>query len=59
MFSFEAAKDIGDWRQIVKLLDMQPHPEGGFYKETFRDAETSNHNASDSQNRDWSNNRFN
>ena len=42
MFSFEAAKDIGDWRQIVKLLDMQPHPEGGFYKETFRDAETSN-----------------
>ena len=23
--------------EIVKLLDMQPHPEGGFYKETFRD----------------------
>ena len=23
--------------EIVKLLDMQPHHEGGFYKETFRD----------------------
>ncbi|MCJ8308821.1 MAG: cupin domain-containing protein [Rhizobiaceae bacterium] len=23
--------------EIVKLLDLQPHPEGGFYKETFRD----------------------
>ena len=23
--------------EIVNLLDMQPHPEGGFYKETFRD----------------------
>ena len=23
--------------EIVKLLDMQPHPEGGYYKETFRD----------------------
>lgn len=25
---------------IVKLLDMQPHPEGGFYVETFRDPVT-------------------
>ncbi|EFO32389.1 cupin superfamily protein [Roseibium sp. TrichSKD4] len=23
--------------QIIKILDMQPHPEGGFYAETFRD----------------------
>ncbi|MXN65091.1 cupin [Stappia sp. GBMRC 2046] len=23
--------------QVVKLLQMEPHPEGGFYKETFRD----------------------
>jgi len=22
---------------IIALLDMQPHPEGGYYKETFRD----------------------
>ncbi len=27
-----------DWREIVKLLDLAPHPEGGFYRETFRDA---------------------
>lgn len=25
---------------IVTLLKMQPHPEGGFYAETFRDPET-------------------
>lgn len=23
---------------IVKLLEMQPHPEGGYFKESFRDA---------------------
>jgi hypothetical protein len=23
---------------IIHLLDLQPHPEGGFYRETFRDA---------------------
>jgi predicted cupin superfamily sugar epimerase len=23
---------------IVRLLDLKPHPEGGFYRETFRDA---------------------
>ncbi|MEJ8476316.1 cupin domain-containing protein [Roseibium algae] len=23
--------------EVVKLLNMQPHPEGGFYVETFRD----------------------
>lgn len=26
--------------RIVELLDMQPHPEGGFYAETFRDEVT-------------------
>ncbi|WP_075216311.1 cupin domain-containing protein [Mongoliimonas terrestris] len=25
-------------REIIRLLDMKPHPEGGWYKETFRDA---------------------
>lgn len=24
-------------REIIEILDMQPHPEGGFYAETFRD----------------------
>ncbi len=28
--------------EIVKLLEMQPHPEGGFYVETFRDETTDN-----------------
>ena len=23
--------------RIVKMLDLAPHPEGGFYRETFRD----------------------
>ena len=26
-----------DWRAIVTALDLQPHPEGGFYAETWRD----------------------
>lgn len=25
-----------DYRRIVELLDLAPHPEGGFYRETFR-----------------------
>ncbi len=25
---------------IIRLLDLQPHPEGGFYRETFRDPAT-------------------
>lgn len=25
---------------IIRLLDLQPHPEGGHYRETFRDAQT-------------------
>ena len=24
--------------EIVRLLDLRPHPEGGFYRQTFRDA---------------------
>jgi predicted cupin superfamily sugar epimerase len=24
--------------EIIRLLDLQPHPEGGWYRETFRDA---------------------
>jgi predicted cupin superfamily sugar epimerase len=24
--------------EIIRLLDLQPHPEGGHYRETFRDA---------------------
>lgn len=24
--------------EVVRLLDLQPHPEGGFYRETFRDS---------------------
>jgi hypothetical protein len=24
--------------QIIRLLDLEPHPEGGHYRETFRDA---------------------
>ncbi len=26
-------------KEICKLLDLQPHPEGGFFKETFRDSD--------------------
>ncbi len=26
-----------NWREIVDILDLAPHPEGGFYRETFRD----------------------
>ena len=26
--------------QLVKQLDLKPHPEGGWYRETFRDAAT-------------------
>lgn len=28
-----------DPKQLISLLGLQPHPEGGFFKETFRDAE--------------------
>lgn len=25
---------------VIRLLDLQPHPEGGYFRETFRDART-------------------
>ena len=25
---------------VIRLLDLEPHPEGGHYRETFRDADT-------------------
>jgi len=28
--------------EIIKKLDLQPHPEGGYFKETFRDTKTIN-----------------
>ncbi len=28
--------------QIIDLLDMKPHPEGGYYSETFRDSRETN-----------------
>lgn len=31
--------------QIIALLDLQPHPEGGFYRETFRNAGPSDQRA--------------
>lgn len=35
----DAMNEIGDLdaMAIVRLLDLAPHPEGGFYRETFRD----------------------
>lgn len=27
-----------NWQEVVRLLDLAPHPEGGFYRETYRDA---------------------
>ena len=24
--------------RLIQLLDLKPHPEGGYFKETFRDA---------------------
>ena len=27
-------------REVIRLLDLKPHPEGGHYRETFRDALT-------------------
>src|ERR687897_492755 len=26
--------------EVIRLLDLQPHPEGGHYRETFRDPHT-------------------
>lgn len=27
-------------KEVVRLLDLAPHPEGGFYRQTFRDSRT-------------------
>ncbi|MGO9134652.1 MAG: cupin domain-containing protein [Methylovirgula sp.] len=27
-----------DAEEIIRLLDLKPHPEGGYFRETFRDA---------------------
>jgi len=29
-----------DAREIIELLDLRPHPEGGFFRETYRSGET-------------------
>ena len=30
------APDAGGWQDLVAALDLQPHPEGGYYREVFR-----------------------
>jgi uncharacterized protein len=27
-------------REVIRLLELKPHPEGGYFRETFRDART-------------------
>lgn len=29
---------LDDAEEVIRLLGLQPHPEGGFFRETFRDA---------------------
>lgn len=43
--SFARAGDLGA-REIIRLLDMKPHPEGGHYVETFRASAASERAAS-------------
>jgi hypothetical protein len=31
---------MAHWQEIVGMLDLAPHPEGGYYRETFRDTRT-------------------
>lgn len=31
---------MSDWKAIIAKLGMKPHPEGGYYAETWRDAPT-------------------
>lgn len=33
-------------QQLIELLDLQPHPEGGYYKETYRSFENTHGNRS-------------
>jgi predicted cupin superfamily sugar epimerase len=28
--------------EVIRLLNLEPHPEGGYFRETFRDSETEN-----------------
>ena len=30
------------WQEVVQRLDLAPHPEGGYFRETFRDVHTDN-----------------
>jgi uncharacterized protein len=35
-----SAADSLDAQEIIRLLELQPHPEGGHYRETFRDSQS-------------------
>lgn len=37
--SLELSGDLSG-NEIIRLLDLQPHPEGGWYRQTFRDTPT-------------------
>ena len=37
--------DATSAEEIVGLMDLQPHPEGGYYRETFRDVPAPGHRA--------------
>lgn len=37
MSGFAGGIDDLSEREVVRLLDLKPHPEGGYYRETFRD----------------------
>lgn len=39
--SFARSGDLG-LKEIIRMLDLKPHPEGGWYAETFRDAVQTN-----------------
>lgn len=34
------AKELAGAKEIIRLLDLKPHPEGGHFRETFRDPAT-------------------
>ncbi len=36
---------MNDADQIISLLDLKPHPEGGYFRETFGDTNDKNHRA--------------
>lgn len=37
--SIPAAPGTADWKSVVAELGLQPHPEGGYYREVFRSAQ--------------------